>query len=57
MGQSLEINQAAVQGMEQQHPIMNQLGDLGDQTYRNTDRHSMLDILLRRICVLSLLDN
>ena len=30
---SLGINQAAVWGMEQHHPIIYKLGDLGDQTY------------------------
>ena len=25
--------------MEQHHPIMNKIGDLGDRTYRQTDRH------------------
>ena len=33
-GQSLEITQAAVWGMEQHHPIMDTLGDLGGRTYR-----------------------
>ena len=38
-GQSLEISQAAVRGMEQHHPIMDKLGDHGGRTYRQTDRH------------------
>ena len=37
-GQSLEISQAAVQGMEHHHPIMHKLGDLGGRAYRQTDR-------------------
>ena len=37
MGHILEINQAAVRGMEQHHPIMDKLGDLGGRTYRQTD--------------------
>ena len=36
-GQSLGISQAAVRGMEQHHPIMDKLGDPGDQTYIQTD--------------------
>ena len=36
-GQSLEIYQAAVWGLEHHHPIMNKLGDLGDLTNRQTD--------------------
>ena len=35
-GQSLEIIQADVQGMEQHHPIMDRLGGLGGWTYRQT---------------------
>ena len=35
-GHSLGINQAAVGGMEQHHPIMDKIGDPGDQTYRHT---------------------
>ena len=38
-GQSLGINQAAVQGNDHHHPIMDRLGDPGSQTYRQTDRH------------------
>ena len=36
-GQSLGISQAAVRGMEQHQPIMDKLGDPGDQTYRQTN--------------------
>ena len=35
-GQSLDISQAAFWGMEQHHPIMYKLGDLGGRTYRQT---------------------
>ena len=37
-GQSLEIYQAAVWGLEQEHhPIMNKLGGLGERSNRQTD--------------------
>ena len=36
-GQSLEIDQAAVRGLEHHHPIMNKLGGLGDRSNRQTD--------------------
>ena len=35
-GQSLDISQAAVRGMEQHHPIMDKLWDHGGRTYRQT---------------------
>ena len=35
-GQSLGINQAAVRGMEQHHPIIDNLWDPGGHTYRQT---------------------
>ena len=35
-GQSLDISQAAVWGMEQHHPIMDKLGYHGGRTYRQT---------------------
>ena len=37
-GQSLDISQAAVRGMEQHHPIIDKLGDHGSRTYRHTYR-------------------
>ena len=40
-GQSLEISQAAVRGMEHHHPIIDKRGDLGGRTYRQTDRQSV----------------
>ena len=40
-GQSLGISQAAVQGMEQHHPIMDKLGDPEGQTYTQIERMTL----------------
>ena len=48
-GQSLEIAQAAVWGLEHHHPTMNKLGDLGDQTNRQTGRKVVVSSLAIRV--------